>query len=336
MFSFKKSKIFTSFSKKGKKLRADIDIFECKPSSDLRRNSIFTKTFDPEQDNEKRLGYVPEEDEILNEDGLHKDFEKTPEIKTKLTGILQSILLFRHLYLDELNLVIANMKQRDCSENEEIITEGEDGDYFYIVERGLYHIYKHTKDSENSDYGKKVGEYEDHGYFGEVALLYNMPRTATVVSLKDNGILWAISRQTFQRLIISSSFKRRKMYTEFLTSVPLLSECMSEYEISQVSDALVSFTFKKGDCVIRKGDIANGMYFIEEGEVEIVRANSSVILGKGKYFGEVGVINRAERSASAFVFSDSCRLAFLELDAFERFMGPCIEMIKDNIKNYTY
>jgi len=57
-----------------------------------------------------------------------------------------------------------------------IIREGDDGDYFYVISSGLYDIYV-NKDG-NGD--KKVNTLENEGSFGELALMYSQPRSATV------------------------------------------------------------------------------------------------------------------------------------------------------------
>jgi CRP-like cAMP-binding protein len=57
--------------------------------------------------------------------------------------------------------------------------------------------------------------------FGELAILYNCTRTASVVPLSDSR-LWAIDRQVFQAIMIRDSMQRRKEHLSFLSSVPLL------------------------------------------------------------------------------------------------------------------
>ena len=63
--------------------------------------------------------------------------------------------------------------------------------------------------------------YEDTGSFGELALMYNMPRAATIQA-ETEGSLWAMDRQTFRRIVLKNAFKKRQMYEQLLNAVPML------------------------------------------------------------------------------------------------------------------
>jgi cAMP-dependent protein kinase regulator len=68
---------------------------------------------------------------------------------------------------------------------------------------------------------KLIHTYHDKGSFGELALLYNQPRAATIQAASE-GSLWALDRQTFRRIILKSAFKKRKMYESLIDCVPML------------------------------------------------------------------------------------------------------------------
>lgn len=74
--------------------------------------------------------------------------------------------------------------------------------------------------------------YEHKGSFGELALLYNMPRAATIKA-KSDGLLWAMDRQIFRRIVLKSAFKKRKMYEELIEVVPMLKtlQVINNHEI---------------------------------------------------------------------------------------------------------
>ena len=94
---------------------------------------------------------------------------------------------------------------------QKIIAEGDDGDNFYVIENGVYDVYKvdflpnNFRTLEFLNFSKiffqnidgeevKVASYDNKGSFGELALMYNAPRAATVTSV-DGGTLWALDRQ---------------------------------------------------------------------------------------------------------------------------------------------
>ena len=69
---------------------------------------------------------------------------------------------------------------------------------------------------------KKVHSYENQGSFGELALMYNMPRAATIQAV-TKGTLWAMDRSTFRKIVLKTAFQKRKAYESLLESVPLLT-----------------------------------------------------------------------------------------------------------------
>lgn len=61
------------------------------------------------------------------------------------------------------------------------------------------------------------------GSFGELALIYGTPRAATVKASSDVK-LWGIDRDSYRRILMGSTIRKRKMYEEFLSKVSILGE----------------------------------------------------------------------------------------------------------------
>jgi voltage-gated potassium channel len=98
-----------------------------------------------------------------------------------------------------------------------------------------------------------------------------------------------------------------------IAKVPLFSE-LEAGDIADIMRLLRAQTVDPGAVITRRGDPAHSMYFIAAGEVEIALKDRAVRLGPGQLFGEVAVLRRARRSATATSISCTNLLA---LDAHD-------------------
>ncbi|KAH3840449.1 cAMP-dependent protein kinase type II regulatory subunit-like [Dreissena polymorpha] len=273
--------------------------------------------------------YDPEEDVSDDEKACHG---KTDEQRERLTEAVSGILLFRALEPEQMQDVLDAMFETVVHPGDYVIRQGDDGDNFYVIDSGQYDVLVTVNGEE-----KRVHTFEGKGSFGELALLYNMPRSASVMSV-SHGSLWAMDRNSFRRIVLKSAFKKRKMYEELLENVPILKS-LEHYERSNLADALVTKKYTDGECIIRQGNEADGMFFLEAGVIRVTIINpdgEEEELGqhsKGKYFGELALIENQPRSANVYAV-DEVKVAFLERECFERLLGPCLDIMKRNSELY--
>lgn len=171
--------------------------------------------------------------------------------------------------------------------------------------------------------GEKVGCVTSGGSFGELALMYNAPRAATVISTESGCMLWALDRVTFRRILMESTFARRRMYENFLEEVPLL-QSLTPYERSKIADALETQKFTAGDSIIKEGDVGQEFYLLESGDAAAFKSDSSDPVKeykKGDFFGELALLNDQPRAATVVAKSD-VKVASLGKLAFARLLGP--------------
>ena len=101
---------------------------------------------------------------------------------TAETDVLQSIPLFEELSGRELDAVRRLLHRREYVAGESIFVQGEPGLGMYIIERGAVSI-----QSEPS--GRELVELTDGDFFGEIALLNEVIRTATARAKTDCTLL---------------------------------------------------------------------------------------------------------------------------------------------------
>ncbi len=96
-----------------------------------------------------------------------------------------------------------------------------------------------------------------------------------------------------------------------LARVPIFSE-LDAADIADIMRLLRAQTVDPGTVITRRGEAAHSMYVIAAGEVEIELADRRQHLVAGQFFGEVAVLRRARRSATAVALT---RTSLLVLDA---------------------
>uniref|UniRef100_A0A8B9Q8W3 cAMP-dependent protein kinase type II-alpha regulatory subunit n=62 Tax=Aves TaxID=8782 RepID=A0A8B9Q8W3_APTOW len=263
---------------------------------------------------------------------------KTDEQRCRLQEACKDILLFKNLDQEQLSQVLDAMFERKVKPQEHVIDQGDDGDNFYVIERGLYDIFV-ARDNQT----RCVGRYDNHGSFGELALMYNTPRAATIVATTE-GALWGLDRVTFRRIILKNNAKKRKTYELFIESVPLLKS-LEPSERMKIVDVIGEKVYQDGERIISQGDKADCFYIVESGEVKILiksktmtskDVNQEVEIAqchRGQYFGELALVTNKPRAASAYAVGE-VKCLVMDVQAFERLLGPCMDIMKRNITHY--
>ncbi|TID31382.1 hypothetical protein CANINC_000011 [Pichia inconspicua] len=262
--------------------------------------------------------------ETLNPNTFNNDNWKPPvhqltqDQLSRLNASVVKNFLFNQLDDDALRTIIFALEEKRVSAGTEIITQGDQGDFFYVVEKGTV------------DYlvdGKVVNTSSDGSSFGELALMYNSPRAATVIA-KTDCILWALDRLTFRRILLDGTSKKRSLYENFLKEVPVL-QSLSSYERSKLADALNTEVFKAGENVVKEGEAGENFYFIEDGTAEVIKEGQGVVatLKKGDYFGELALLYDSPRQATVKAITP-LKAVSLNKSGFQRLLGPAVDILK--------
>lgn len=174
--------------------------------------------------------------------------------------------------------------------------------------------------------------------FGELALLYNAPRAASIEAIEVSE-LWALDRRTFNHIVKDSAQQKREKYEEFLVKVSILQN-MESYERSKLADAIQEMWFEAGDYVITEGQEGDSFFMIMSGQAT---ATKTLEPGKppmtileykeGDYFGERALMKNEPRAAN-IIAKTRLQCVSLERKSFRRLLGPIDTILMRNMENY--
>jgi CRP-like cAMP-binding protein/di/tricarboxylate transporter len=142
----------------------------------------------------------------------------SPSVETVLTRVA----LFAGLGRVELARLAAHLEPIDLAAGDDVIRQGEVGDSLYVVERGVFAVLLRTSATAET----RVGTMETGDAFGEMALLTDEPRSATVRA-ETAGRVLKLGRERFLELL-------RREPTAFLAVATTLSRRLAAGNVSQL------------------------------------------------------------------------------------------------------
>lgn len=265
-----------------------------------------------------------------------KVIHKSEDTKKRLRTRLLQAFMFSALDENELQIVIDATDEVKGGPGEAIIKEGDHGDCMYVLEEGSLDCTKVFAGNKEPTFLKKYSPGEG---FGELALLYNAPRAATITSTTPYSI-WRLDRDTFNNIVKDAAAKKRDKYDNFLANVQVLKN-MDPYERSKLGDCVKEEHFKNGDFIIKENEEGSKFYLISDGTCIATKMLNAAQPTKvkdytrGDYFGERCLIMNELRAANIVVTSDSATVLSIDRDTFMRLLGPLEDIMRRNIDDYN-
>jgi hypothetical protein len=102
-------------------------------------------------------------------------------------SLLARVPMFAPLPRLDLERLARQLDRIETPAGMEVIRQGDVGDRFYVIDAGRFEIVID---------GARVAVQSEGDHFGEIALLHDVPRTATVAAIED-GAVWALDQEEF-------------------------------------------------------------------------------------------------------------------------------------------
>ena len=102
-------------------------------------------------------------------------------------ALLRNIAMFAPLPSVDLERLARQLDRIATPAGSDVIRQGDVGDRFYVIDEGSFDVLAD---------GRRVNTLDEGAFFGEIALLHDVPRTATVRATGD-GAVWALDQEEF-------------------------------------------------------------------------------------------------------------------------------------------
>jgi CRP-like cAMP-binding protein/peroxiredoxin len=204
-----------------------------------------------------------------------------------------------------------------------IVRQGDQGDRFYLIASGQAEVFR-----EGPDHYELLSTIGPLDYFGERALLENIPRTATVraqTKLRVLSIGGTQFRKSVAPYIGAHSALRARLDERAELDGFALFESLGGREKDVLLARMTTAVFEPGQVIIHEGDAHGSFYCIRSGNVEVTRQSGSAAihldsLGPGDFFGEVALLLNHPRNATVTAV-ERTQLWSLEPDAFHELLA---------------
>jgi cGMP-dependent protein kinase len=223
-------------------------------------------------------------------------------------------MLFSSLQNDMKELLVDRMTHMTVEHNAIVFEQGSSAFHFYIVETGKFDVIVN---------GRKVNEAEPGDAFGELALIQDTQRSATLRSVVKSS-MWAIDRFTFRQALESLNKQSLDENRSFLKSVPQL-ELLDADQFEAMLNTATDFVFHPGQRIIKEGDPGDLFFIIKEGSVVCSKETREIRhLGRGEFFGEQALLYGTARTATVKAV-DRCRCLAIGRKMLQEALGSQLE-----------
>jgi len=233
--------------------------------------------------------------------------DKDDEAKEVVCSALMQNRFSSNLDDSQRGIIFESMDYFVFEAGETVVTEGEGGQYFFVV---------HTGELTVGVNGKIVNTLKRGTAFGGISLLYNCPRTATVTAQVSSGI-WGAKGTIFRRVVREQAHKSMAENRQLLNSIHLF-EGLPARKKEQVSQLVfLCERFSAGQRVLSEGERASTIYLVKKGKLsvwsgakfdssgEVVGGQMVGNLQEGDVFGEQAALYQQPRLATVKAETDT-------------------------------
>ncbi|CAD8196555.1 unnamed protein product [Paramecium pentaurelia] len=272
---------------------------------------------EPRRGDKKRQAKIEVIEEQIHENVVKQAKEKSPFDFQMILNAFGNHFMFAQLDNDDKAKLIDEMYYVTAKNADYIFKQGDKATLFFIIERGDCKIIINEE-------VKRV--LKTPAFFGELALMYHAPRSASVQAIGDCGF-WVLERKKFRKAVEDIQQKAYETNRKFLDQVKFF-DFMTEEQRDSIANVLITLKFKQGEIIVNEGDMANSFYIIQKGIVSVTKQGQFLrYMNQGDSFGEQALFGNCVRGATVKANDEDVNLLSLSREDITTILGEKIQLI---------
>lgn len=233
--------------------------------------------------------------------------------KQFIKEVLNKHFLFKSSSEEIVFTLIDKFLKVKINEGFTLFKEGEQGNFFYIIYKGIIEIQLSCKSKQSKTISAGCS-------FGEQALLQKAKRSASALANTD-VVLFYCEGKVFRKIIneINKSESKERLF--FISLIPLFKG-LSEMILLKLSYEMIKLTNNQGDRIISKDNLSESLFILKNGELGVEINDQLVRYIKAKeYFGEMSLIFDIKSTSSIVVLSEQSISYLLPRESLKKCVG---------------
>jgi len=269
-------------------------------------------------------------------------YEKTEEIRSLIFDAIKPNVLFENDTKAEVLQIIDVFKPQEYKKGDVVIQQGDEGSEFFVVESGNLTIQIAVKGEDGEESQVHGGNYGRGGAFGEIALIFDTPRAATIKATSDCR-LWSLDKKTFRSVIQQLRYEEHKEKNVFIKNCVVNGKKFTEvFDPMQVEDLTIATkvdTYKMGEVILREGVMGDTFYIVKSGTIESYATEAigtTKVLGEKEVFGTTSLLKGVASPFTYKAMSDDVEVYYLTRLDFESILGSLKDTLDGNTVSRTF
>ena len=244
------------------------------------------------------------------------DKPKGPKDMEILLNALSKHFIFTSLSEENRATLISQMKHYTLAPREIVFEQEQPGVNFFVVASGQLEVLINSR---------RVNILNTGDSFGELALLHDTARSATIVTI-DRTTMWGLDRKTFRSAVESVNAQNYQENKRFIDSVPLF-QILTPIQKESLVGSLSTLKFRSGERIVNEGDPGDLFYLIKEGTVVCLKGGQELReMSRGDFFGDQALLYNSVRTASVVANVD-VKCVAIGRDRLTKVLGTQLQQI---------